>query len=98
MKIWIHGRDKREVQLMQAHLNASDELVGFSIQQNTTVFPHGSLIQPMQAAIRGEIEGLLLSDAALLGDSPEQISEMKEIFRSYQVLIKSACSAGSSNS
>lgn len=99
MKIWIHGRNDRDVRFMLAHVNASDDIVGFSIRQSAIeAFPYGSLIQPLQAAIRGEIEWVLVSDVALLGDSPEQIDEIKEIFQSYQVFIISVCSAGSSNS
>lgn len=100
MKIWIHGRDERDIRFMLAHcVNASDEIVGFSIQQDAPVaFPYSGLIQPLQAAIRGELDRMLVSDVALLGNSPEHIGEIKKIFQSYQVFVKSACSSGSSNS
>lgn len=52
----------------------------------------------MQAAIRGELEQLLLPDFTLLGGKEEQTREIKEAFQSYQVSIKSACSSGNSSS
>ena len=54
-------------------------------------FPQGGLTQPMQAAIRGDLDQLLLSDLTLLGDSTEEIRKQETVFRSYQVSIKSAC-------
>lgn len=45
----------------------------------------------MQAAIRGDLDQLLLSDLTLLGDSTEEIRKQETVFRSYQVSIKSAC-------
>ena len=53
-------------------------------------FPQGGLTQPMQAAIRGDLDQLLLSDLTLLGDSTEEIRKQETVFRSYQVSIKSA--------
>ena len=77
----------------------ADTIIVFSIQKDVLgPFPQDGLTQPMQAAIRRELDQLLLSDFTLLGGKEEQIREMKEAFQSYQVSIKSACSAGSSSS
>ena len=71
----------------------ADTMIGFSIQKDVmNPFPQGGLTQPMLAAIRGELDQLLLSDFTLLGDNAEQIRELKAVFQSYQVSIKSACS------
>lgn len=99
MKLWIHGYDDQDIQFILTSTNAWDEIVGCSSRQNgTSEFPYGCLTQPVQAAIRGEIEQILVSDPSSLGDSPEQIHGLKEIFQSYQVCVKSVCSADSSNS
>lgn len=100
MRVWIYGRNKHEICSMLAYCayNA-DTMIGFSIQKDVlSPFPQGGLTQPMQAAIRGELDQLLLSDFTLLGGKEEQIREMKEAFRSYRVSVKSACSADSSSS
>ena len=99
MKLWVHGHDEQDVQFILTNIHARNTVVGCSSRQNGTLeFPYGSLTQPIQAAIRGEIDQVLVSDAALLGNSPKQIHEIKEIFQSYQVSVKSAYSADSSNS
>ena len=99
MKLWIHGYDDQDVQFILTNINTWDEIIGCSTQQNgISEFPYGGLTQPIQAAIRGEIEQILVSDTSLLGDDPEQIHGLKEIFESYQVSIKSACNADNSNS
>ena len=70
----------------------ADTVIGFSIQEDVlSPFPQGGLTQPMQAAIRGGFDQLLLSDLTLLGDSTEEIRKQETVFRSYQVSIKSAC-------
>lgn len=100
MRVWIYGRNEQDICSMLAYCAGNaDTMIGFSIQKKVqSSFPQGGLTQPMQAAIRGELDQLLLSDVSLLGDRIEQIHEMEEAFRSYQVSIKSACSSGSSSS
>ena len=94
MRVWIYGRNEQDICSMLAYCAGNaDTIIGFSIQKDVmSPFPQGGLTQPMQAAIRGELDQLLLSDLTLLGDSAEQIRELKTVFRSYQVSIKSACS------
>ena len=100
MKVWIYGRDEREICAMFAYcVGNSDTIIGLSVQKSVmSFFPQGGLTQPMQAAMRGELDRLLLSDIALLGDEAEQICEMKKAFASYQVSIKSASNSDSSSS
>lgn len=100
MRVWIYGRSEQDIRTMQAYcVNNTDTMVGFSIQKdNSSPFPQAGLAQPMQAAMRGELDQLLVSDLSLLGDGAEQICEMKKVFAFYQVSIKSANSSGSSNS
>lgn len=75
MKVWIYGRDEREICAMFAYcVGNSDTIIGFSVQKSVmSFFPQGGLTQPMQAAIRGDLDQLLLSDLTLLGDSTEEI-------------------------
>nr|WP_302649224.1 hypothetical protein [uncultured Agathobaculum sp.] len=100
MKVWVYGRSRRDIRAMSAYCaDNADTMIGFSMQKGgASFFPHAGLTPPMQAAIRGELDQLLLSDLTLLGNSAEQIREQEAAFRSYQVCIKSACSWGSSNS
>ena len=93
MKVWIYGRDEREICAMFAYcVGNSDTIIGFSVQKSVmSFFPQGGLTQPMQAALRGDLDQLLLSDLTLLGDSTEEIRKQETVFRSYQVSIKSAC-------
>lgn len=84
--------------MLEHCVDNADAIVGFSTQAVTSHFPQGGLAQPMQAAMRGELDRLLLSDLALLGDEAEQICEMKRAFASYQVSIKSASNSDSSSS
>ena len=64
MKVWIYGRDEREICAMFAYcVGNSDTIIGFSVQKSVmSFFPQGGLTQPMQAAIRGDLDQLLLSD------------------------------------
>ena len=100
MRVWIYGRNEQDICSMLAYCAGNaDTIIGCSIRKRApSFFPQGGLTQPMQAAIRGELDQLLLSDVSLLGDRIEQIHEMEEAFRFYQVSIKSACSSGSSSS
>lgn len=94
MRVWIYGHNEQEICSMLAYCAGNaDTMIGFSIQKDVmNPFPQGGLTQPMLAAIRGELDQLLLSDFTLLGDNAEQIRELKAAFQSYQVSIKSACS------
>ena len=100
MRVWIYGRNEQDICSMLAYCAGNaDTIIGFSIQKDVlSPFPQDGLTQPMQAAIRGELDQLLISDFTLLGDKEEQICEIKGAFQSYQVSIKSACSSGSSSS
>ena len=99
MRVWIYGRNEQDIcSLLEHCMDNADTIIGFSTQVVMIHFPQGGLVQPMQAAMRGELDRLLLSDLALLGDEAEQVCEMKEAFASYQVSIKSANNSDSSSS
>lgn len=100
MKVWICGRSDEESLCMQAHcLGSEDTLQGSSIHSETgTTFPLSGLTPAMQTALRGELDLLLVSDSALLGNAPEQIRGMLETFRSYGVSVRSVNNWGSSSS
>ena len=99
MRVWIYGRNEQDIcSLLEHCVDNADTIIGFYTQAVTSHFPQSGLAQPMQAAMRGELDRLLLSDIALLGDEAEQICEMKKAFASYQVSIKSASNSDSSSS
>ena len=99
MRVWIYGRNEQDIcSLLEHCVDNADTIIGFSTQAVTSHFPQSGLAQPMQAAMRGELDRLLLSDIALLGDEAEQICEVKKAFASYQVSIKSASNSDSSSS
>lgn len=99
MRVWIYGRNEQDIcSMLEYCVDHADTIMGFSTQVVMSHFPQGSLAQPMQAAMRGELDQLLLSDLALLGDKAEQICELKEAFASYQVSIKSVSNSDSSSS
>lgn len=100
MRVWLYGCDAQEIHIMQVRcVSNTDTRIGFSIQKDrSSPFPQAGLAQPMQAAMRGELDQLLISDLSLLGDRAEQIDKMRNAFASYQASIKSASSSGSSSS
>ena len=100
MRVWIYGCTAQDIHTMQVHcLSNADTMIGSSVQKDhSSTFPQAGLAQPMLAAMRGELDQLLVSDFSLLGDRAEQISEIQNVFASYQVSIKSASSSGSSSS
>ena len=99
MRVWIYGRNEQDIcSLLEHCVDNADTIIGFSTQAVTSHFPQGGWAHTMQAAMRGELDRLLLSDIAILGDEAEQICEMKKAFASYQVSIKSASNSDSSSS
>ena len=98
MRVWLYGCNAQDIRAMRIHcVGGADIVIGFSTQKDRS-FPRAGLARPMQAAMRGELDQLLVSSLSLLGDGGEQIGEMKKAFESYQVSIKSASSSGSSSS
>ena len=100
MRVWLYGCNAQDIHAMRIHcVGSADIVIGFSTQKDRSgPFPRAGLARPMQAAMRGELDQLLVSSLSLLGDGGEQIGEMKKAFESYQVSIKSASSSGSSSS
>ena len=99
MRVWIYGRSHEDIHFIQAHgLSAGDALTGSSIHDPASSFPLGGLTRPMQAALRGELDQLFLSDPGLLGGAPEQARKIVETFQSYSVSVRSASNSGSSSS
>lgn len=86
MRVWIYGLDECDVRSMRSHcLSPADTVVGVSIQTGVPChFPHAGLLRPTEAAIRGEIDQLLVSDFLSLE------GRFEEIFQSYGVSVKSA--------
>ena len=97
MQIWIYGQDDNAVQSIRLDIPPSGTVIGTSVvPESSTAFPWNGLTQAMCAAIRGELDILLVSDKRLLGDGAQQIQEMETTFRHYGASVRSASSSGSS--
>ena len=99
MKLWLYGQDEQDICFLLTKVTAQDHIVGSSTRRNgTACFPYGGLVRPIQAAIRGELQCVLLSQAALPKGSLEELEEIRDIFSTYQVSVRSVSNADSSSS
>ncbi len=90
MRIWVYGDNLEQIQAMVESANRSgDTVVGTSACADAcSAFPRSGLVPAISAAIRGELDLLLIPSFQLPGlESNEQ---MTELFQSYGVVIKSA--------
>ena len=80
MRVWLYGCNAQDIRAMRIHcVGGADIVIGFSTQKDRSdPFPRAGLARPMQAAMRGELDQLLVSSLSLLGDGGEQIGEMKK--------------------
>ena len=97
-QIWLYGRSQLEMKsLLEQQAASGNTILGCSLFAPHAAFPLAGLVPAMQESIRGNLDELLLSDAALLNyDVLGQA--VIEAFIAYGVLVRSASSAGSSNS
>ncbi len=97
MRIWIYGGSLEQVQSMTDNIAVPcDTVVGSSVcAESDSGFPQSGLTPAVSAAIRGEIDLLLIPTFGLLGAKVEQLTEL---FQSYGVSIKSVSSSGINSS
>ncbi len=97
-RVWLYGRHQIDIKfLLERQMALGNTVLGCSVLQTDSTFPLAGLTQAMQAAIRGDLDELVLSDNGLLGSSTAAVS-LTEIFTGYGVAVKSASSDGRSNS
>ncbi len=99
-RTWIHGHNKEDARhIVDKHSLKHNRLVGVSYQTSyKSMFPRGGLVLAMQAAIRGELDFLLITDEALLGENAHEIQELVNAFAHYSVQVKSCNKTGSKSS
>ena len=99
MRVWLYGRDQADIHRLEEQCAAyADIVVGRSLYDPQSEFPQGKLLKPMQAAMHGAIDLLLITERTLLGDTEKQIHEINTVFLSYGVSVKSACSSDNRSS
>lgn len=97
-RVWLYGRHQIDIQfLLEYQMVLEHTVLGYSVLKTDSTFPLAGLTQAMQAAIRGELDELVLSDDGLLG-SDATAESLTNIFTGYGVTVKSASSDGRSNS
>jgi hypothetical protein len=99
-RIWLYCHDEEEAEWAIKHrISDRDYLVGISCQTGRSkTFPHNGLIPAMQAAIRGDIDLLMVANFEQLGEGSARIEEFLQILGDYGVSVKSFSNNGSSNS
>lgn len=99
MRIWVYGEDPEQIQnMIEKHVSPGDTAAGTSTRAEfCSAFPHSGLTPAISAAVRGEIDLLLIPSFRLLGDRGKA-EEIVELFRSYGVSVKSVSSNGISSS
>ncbi len=99
MRIWVYGNSLKQVRdIIENIVDPGDIVVGTSVRTEVgSEFPRGGLTPAISAAIRGEIDLLLISTFELL-ECGAAMKEMTELFQNYGVSIKSASNCGINNS
>ncbi len=99
MRIWVYGDSLEQLQdMIEAAVRSSDTVVGTSVRTEAgSAFPQGGLTPAISAAIRGEIDVLLIPTFELL-ECGTKAGQMTESFQNYGVPIRSVSSSGISSS
>lgn len=99
MRIWVYGDSPERIRDMTEETIRSDDTVtGTSVcAEIGSAFPQSGLIPAISAAIRNDIDLLLVSKLELLGN-PAKVEQTIELFRSYNVSVRSASSNGINSS
>ena len=97
-RVWLYGRHQIDIKfLLERQMALGNTVLGCSALQTDSTCPLAGLAQAMQAAIRGELDELVLSDNGLLGSGAAAVS-LTYIFTGYGVAVKSANRDGRSSS
>ena len=99
MRIWVYGDSSEQIRDMIAeNMNFDDTVAGTSISAEIgSAFPQSGLIPAISAAIRKDIDLLLVPTFELLGNTTKA-EQTIELFRSYNVSVRSASSSGINSS
>ncbi len=99
MRIWVYGDSLEQLRdMIEAAVSSSDTVVGASVRAEAgSAFPQGGLTPAISAAIRGELDLLLIPTWEMLGCGTKA-GQMTEIFQSYGISIRSVSSSGISSS
>ena len=99
MRIWVYGDSSEQIRDMIAeNMNFDDTLAGASISAEIgSAFPQSGLIPAISAAMREEIDLLLIPSLQLLGKK-RKAEEIVELFQNYGVSVKSVSSNGINSS
>lgn len=99
MRIWIYGDGLDQIQqIRDSALCPRDTVAGFSVcAGDGCPFPQSGLTPALYAAMRSEIDQLIVADDRLWGHSSQRM-QIVELFQSYDVSIKSASSCGINSS
>ncbi len=99
MRIWAYGDSPEQLRdMIKTAVGSGDSVVGTSVRAKAdSEFPQSGLTPAISAAIRGEIDLLLIPAFELLGCGTKA-RQMAELFQSYGVSIKSLSNCGISSS
>ena len=87
MRTWIYGYGLDQIQQMRDN----------ALCPHDRPFPQSGLTPALYAAMRSEIDQLIVADDNLLGSGPQRV-QIVELFQSYGVSIKSASNCGINSS
>ena len=99
-RVWLHCRDEDKEKTAATRM-ASEQVsvIGVShCQKENSIFPHSGLIPALHAAMRGDIDILIVENSERLGQDFIQTQEFKDVFESYGVSVRSFNNAGNNNS
>lgn len=99
-RVWLYCRDDDKERVAATRMVSERiSVIGVShCQKENSTFPHSGLIPALHAAIRGDIDILIVEKSERLGQDFIQTQEFKGIFESYGVSVRSFNIAGSNNS
>lgn len=100
MRVWLYGANTAEIyELACGAARRADTVIGTSIAAvEGSAFPKSGLTPAICAAMREEIDALVVSCWTLLGRDGAQIEQTKALFDPYGVRVKSVSSHGSRSS
>lgn len=99
MRIWVYGDSPKRIRdMIEENISSDDTVIGTSVcAEIGSAFPQSGLIPAISAAIRNDIDLLLVPTFELLG-STTKAEQTIELFRSYDVSVRSVFSNGINSS
>lgn len=99
MRIWVYGDSpERILDMIEENMNSDDTVTGSSVcVEIGSAFPQSGLIPAISAAIRNNIDLLLVPTFELLGNTTKA-EQIIELFQNYGVSVKSVSNDGINSS